>query len=261
MTRCPLELDTMYLNRQVRATYERVARAPASGFHFHTGADYAVRQLRYDAAELAALPAACTERFSGVGNPLRIGTIPAGAVVLDHACGAGMDLLLAAKAAGPDGRAIGVDLTPGMRASALRAAAQSGLLDRIRVFEGTFEDLPMDDASVDVAISNGVLNLAPDKPRVLCEIARVLKPGGRLFLADVVLDRELADGVRSNADLWASCIGGAVTESLLMELLRDCGLSDAQVTERFECFAGTDIDRKFHTHLHAYGINVLAHKR
>ena len=261
MDRCPLVLDTMYLNRQVRATYERVARAPASGFHFHTGAAYAVERLGYDAAELAALPLACTERFSGVGNPLRIGTIPAGAVVLDHACGAGMDLLLAAKAAGPDGRAIGVDLTPGMRASALRAAAQAGLLDRVRVFEGTFEDLPMDDASVDVAISNGVLNLAPDKPRVLCEIARVLKPGGRLFLADVALDRELAQGVRGNADLWASCIGGAVTEPVLMELLGECGLQDAQVIERFECFAGTDIDRKFHTHLHAWGVNVIAHKR
>ncbi|MDR0184684.1 methyltransferase domain-containing protein [Lysobacter sp. UC] len=261
MSRCPLALDTMHLNRQVRATYERVARAPASGFHFHTGAQYAVRQLGYDAAELAALPPACTERFSGIGNPLRIGTIPAGAVVLDHACGAGMDLLLAAKLVGPEGRAIGVDLTPGMRACALRAAAQAGLLDRIRVFEGTFEDLPMDDASVDVVISNGVLNLAPDKPRVLCEIARVLKPGGRLFLADVVLDRELAPGVRGNADLWASCIGGAVTEPLLMALLDECGLREARVIERFECFAGTDIDRKFHAHLHAYGVNVLASRR
>ncbi len=258
MSRCPLVLDTIYLNRQVRAMYERVARAPASGFHFHTGAGYAVRQLGYDAAELAALPDASTERFSGVGNPLRVGTIPAGAVVLDHACGAGMDLLLAAKAAGPDGRVIGVDLTPGMRASALRAAAQSGLLDRVRVHEGTFEDLPAEDASVDVVISNGVLNLAPDKPRVIGEIVRVLRPGGKLFLADVVLDRELAQAARANADLWASCIGGALTEAALLQLLEECGLSGAHVTERFECFAGTDVDRKFHNHLHAYGANVLA---
>jgi arsenite methyltransferase len=261
MSRCPLVLDTIYLNRQVRATYERVARAPASGFHFHTGADYAVRQLRYDAAELAALPEASTERFSGVGNPLRIGTIPAGAVVLDHACGAGMDLLLAARAAGPDGRVIGVDLTPGMRASALRAVAQAGLLDRVSLHEGTFEDLPAQDASVDVVISNGVLNLAPDKPRVIGEIVRVLRPGGRLFLADVVLDRELAEGARANADLWASCIGGALTEASLLKLIEECGLGDARVTERFECFAGTDVDRKFHGHLHAYGANVLATRR
>lgn len=258
MSRCPLVLDTIHLNRQVRATYERVARAPASGFHFRTGAAYAVEQLRYDAAELAALPAACTERFSGVGNPLRIGTIPAGAVILDHACGAGMDLLLAAKAAGPQGRATGVDLTPGMRASALRAAAQAGLLDRVRLHEGTFEDLPADDASVDVVISNGVLNLAPDKPRVIGEIVRVLRPGGRLFLADVVLDRELAQAARASADLWASCIGGALTEGALVDLLTGCGLHEARITERFECFAGTDLARKFHGQLHAYGANVLA---
>ncbi|GAA5076947.1 methyltransferase domain-containing protein [Lysobacter panacisoli] len=258
MSRCPLALDTLYLNRQVRATYERVARAPASGFHFHTGAAYAVHQLRYEAGELATLPATCTDRFSGVGNPLRIGTIPAGATVLDHACGAGMDLLLAARAAGPDGHAIGVDLTPAMRSCAIRAAAQAGLLDRVMLHEGTFEDLPVADASVDVVISNGVLNLAPDKPRVLREVARVLRPGGALFLADVALDRELAAPARANADLWASCVGGALTEESMLELLADCGLVQARVTERFECFAGTGIDRKFHDRLHAYGVNVHA---
>ncbi|HZX76589.1 methyltransferase domain-containing protein [Lysobacter sp.] len=258
MRPCPLALDTLYLNRQVRATYERVARAPASGFHFRTGAVYAVQQLRYDAAELATLPAACTERFSGVGNPLRIGTIRAGAVVLDHACGAGTDLLLAARAIGPRGRAIGVDLTPAMRTCAIRAAAQAGLLDRVLLHEGTFEDLPAADASVDYVISNGVLNLAPDKPRVMREVARVLRPGGELLLADVVLDRELSPSARANADLWASCIGGALTETALLELLRECGLADARVTERFECFAGTAIERKFHHRLHSYGANVHA---
>lgn len=258
MYRCPLALDTIYLNRQVRATYDRVARAPASGFHFHTGGAYAVHQLRYDAAQLAALPALSTDRFSGVGNPLRVGTIRAGSVVLDHACGAGMDLLLAARATGPQGRAIGVDLTPAMRTCAIRAAAQAGLLDRVQLHEGTFEDLPLPDASVDYVISNGVLNLAPDKPRVMREVARVLRPGGELFLADVVLDRELAPPARANADLWASCVGGALTEDALVALLRDCGLAQVRITERFECFAGTGIDRKFHHHLHAYGANVHA---
>lgn len=260
MSRCPLALDSNRLRRQVRAVYERVARDPASGFHFHTGAAYAVQRLGYDEAALAALPTVCTERFAGVGNPFRIGTIPAGAVVLDHACGAGMDLLLAARAVGPRGRAIGIDLTAAMRACAIAAAAEAGLLDRVELHEGTFEDLPVADASVDILISNGVLNLAPDKPRVMSEVMRVLRPGGALYLGDVAVDRELAAGARANADLWAACIGGASTETTLLQFITDSGLERARVCERFEAFAGTGIDRKFHGRLHAYGVNVHAVK-
>lgn len=260
MRPCPLVLDANDLQRQVRAMYERVAREPAGRFHFHTGAAYAVQRLGYDAAQLAALPADCTEPFAGVGNPLRIGAVKPGATVLDHACGAGMDLLLAALAAGPQGRAIGVDLTPAMRRCALRAAAQAGMLERVELHEGTFEDLPVADASVDLVLSNGVLNLAPDKPRVLREIERVLKPGGQLFLADVVLDRELDERARGNAGLWATCIGGAMTEPALLQLIEDGGLHGVRVTERFECFAGTSIDHKFHGRLHACGVNVHAVK-
>ncbi|HEY5803878.1 MAG TPA: methyltransferase domain-containing protein [Lysobacter sp.] len=260
MSRCPLALDSNRLRRQVRAVYERVARDPASGFHFHTGAAYAVQRLGYDEATLAALPSVSTDRFSGVGNPLRIGTIPAGSVVLDHACGSGMDLLLAARAVGPHGRAIGVDLTAAMRACAIAAAAQVGLLDRVELHEGTFEDLPVADASVDILISNGVINLAPDKPRLMSEVVRVLKPGGALYLGDVVVDRELAAGARTNAALWAACIGGASTEAALLKFIADSGLERARVCERFEAFAGTGIDHKFRGRLHAYGVNVHAVK-
>ena len=260
MSQCPIVLDANDLQRQVRATYERVAQAPASGFHFHTGATYAAQRLGYDAAELARLPAVCTERFAGVGNPLRIGALRPGAVVLDHACGAGMDLLLAARAVGPEGRAIGVDLTPAMRSCAMRATAQAGLLGRVELHEGTFEDLPVADGSVDYVISNGVLNLAPDKPRALREVERVLRPGGAMYLADVVLDRALDPRVRGDAGLWAACIGGALTEAELLRLVEASGLRYALITERFECFAGTSLDRKFHNRLHAYGVNVCAVK-
>jgi len=260
MGRCPLTIDSNRLNQQVRVVYERVAREPASRFHFHTGAAYAAHRLGYDAAALAALPAVCTERFSGVGNPLRIGTIPAGGVVLDHACGSGMDLLLAARAVGPRGRVIGVDLTPAMRACAMAAAAQAGLLDRLELHEGTFEDLPVADASVDILISNGVINLAPDKPRLMSEVVRVLRPGGALYLGAVAVDRELAAVARGNADLWAACIGGASTEAALLQLIADSGLQHGRVCERFESFIGTDVDRKFHNRLHAYGVNVHAVK-
>src|SRR5690606_32527424 len=124
-----------------------------------------------------------------------------GSTVLDHACGAGMDLLLAARLAGPTGRAIGVDATPAMRQCAIDAAAQAGLAENVTIHEGYFEELSLEDASVDYVISNGVVNLAPDKGRVFSEIARVLRPGGRLLLADVIVGRDLSPAVRANADL------------------------------------------------------------
>ena len=169
----------------MQRTYERVARNPASGFHFNVGATYAIESLGYPRAEIEALPACCTSRFAGVGNPHCGGEIAPGAVVLDHACGAGMDLLLAARRVGARGRAIGVDVTTAMREQAARAALEAGLDDMVEIRAGAFENLPVDDVSVDYVISNGVINLAPDKPRVFAEIARVLRPGGHLLLADV----------------------------------------------------------------------------
>ena len=123
---CPVGFDRARLQAQVLATYEHVARAPNDAFHFHRGARYASAMLGYDAAELAALPATATDRFAGVGNPLAAGPIPLGATVLDHACGAGMDLMLAARRVGPRGCAIGVDMTEAMREQAQRAAERSG---------------------------------------------------------------------------------------------------------------------------------------
>jgi arsenite methyltransferase len=244
MSTCPATLDHARLRERIRATYERVAASPQDSFHFHVGADYAVATLGYDAAELATLPEVCTRRFAGVGNPHRAGVLPIGATVLDHACGAGMDLLLAARRVGPTGRAIGIDVTPGMRECAI-AAASEARLENVEVRAGTFENLPVDDASVDVAISNGVLNLAPDKLRVLEQLARVVKPGGELWLADVVLGRELAADARSNADLWAACVGGALTLDSLMTLADRAGFEDVQLVERYDAFADTRLAAKF----------------
>jgi arsenite methyltransferase len=135
---CPIGFDTDYLRAQVRATYDRVARAPHGDFHFHRGPEYAVRMLDYDPEELAEIPEAATHRFAGVGNPLRIGEIHPGQVVLDHACGAGMDLLLAARRVGPTGKAIGVDMTPAMRDRATVAAELAGLADIVEIRAGFF---------------------------------------------------------------------------------------------------------------------------
>jgi SAM-dependent methyltransferase len=181
--------------------YSRVAAAPDGEFHFHRGPEYAATKLGYDPIELAALPPEATSSFAGIGNPHAVDRIPEGAVVLDVGCGAGMDLLLAARSVGSHGRAIGVDMTAAMRRRAAAAAATCGLTN-VDVREGDATSLPVDDHSVDVVISNGVLNLVPDKKRALAEIARVLKPGGRAQIADIVIGEVLPDSALGDIDLW-----------------------------------------------------------
>lgn len=192
------------LRRKVETVYDRLAVRPDERFHFHHGAEYACRVLRYDREEIAALPAEVTRSFAGLGNPHRIEPIEAGATVLDIGCGAGTDLLLAARRVGPRGRAIGVDMTEAMRERAVAGARTLGLADRVTVLDGLAEALPIEDGSVDVVISNGVLNLAPDKDRAFAEIARVLRPGGRLQLADATTKLPFGADARDDIDLWAA---------------------------------------------------------
>ncbi len=259
-TSCPLNFNVGYLRDQVRSTYDQVARDPNRHYHFHRGPDYAHDFLGYDRDELAALPALSTERFAGVGNPLAIGPVGPGETVLDHACGAGMDLLLAARRAGPDGHAIGIDMTPAMVECTRKAAGQAGLEGRVEVHQGFYEELPVADDSVDVLISNGVLNLAPDKRQVLAEVFRVLKPGGRLYLADVVVQRELTEEARSNPDLWAACVAGALVESELVALAGECGFTGGQVKQRFNCFYDTTAEARVAKDLFIQSVNFLARK-
>lgn len=259
---CPTTLDAERLRAEVIATYGRVARRPRAGdFHFPVGADHAVRTLGYDAAALAALPAGCSARFAGVGNPLLAGPVPAGAVVLDHACGAGLDLLLALRAAGARGRAIGVDLTPAMRDAARDAAAAAGHAAQVEIVAASFDALPLPDDGVDVVLSNGVLNLATDKLQVLREAHRVLRPGGALYLADVVLDRELSPIARGNAALWAACVGGALTEPALLGALARAGFADMRVVARHDPFGGTALPLKFGRDLAVSSVTLAARKR
>ena len=198
---CPVDLDTQKLRFEVSNIYSRVVAEPGGKFHFHRGPAYAAEFLGYDPEELAALPPETTAAFAGIANPQRIGPIHAGETVLDIGCGAGMDLLLAAQQVGPAGKAIGVDMTDAMvgRASASARAHGRG---QVEVRKGDATSLPVDNASVDVVISNGVLNLVPEKQRAFNEIIRVLKPGGRLHLADILLDVELSEDTRRNIDLW-----------------------------------------------------------
>jgi SAM-dependent methyltransferase len=197
---CPIDLNTAVLRAEISNIYARVADDPNSEFHFHRGPEYA-EFLGYDAAELSLLPTECTASFAGIGNPLAIGGIGAGETVLDIGCGAGMDLLLSARRVGPDGHAIGVDMTDEMVERARKSAESAGLR-QVEIRKGDATALPVADASIDVVSSNGVLNLVPEKERGFAEIVRVLKPGGRLHLADIALDFELPEDARRNIDLW-----------------------------------------------------------
>jgi SAM-dependent methyltransferase len=198
---CPTDLDTGKLREEIRLIYARVAEDPTGDFHFHRGPGYAADFLGYDREALAALPAATTAAFAGVGNPLRLGALGDGLVVADIGCGTGMDLLLAARGVGPTGHAIGVDMTEAMAVRA-RAGARTAGLENVEVRLGDATALPLEDASVDVVISNGALNLTPDKSAAYGEVFRVLRPGGRFFYADIVVDRELSEAVRRDIDLW-----------------------------------------------------------
>jgi arsenite methyltransferase len=200
-TSCPVDLDTIRLRAEISTIYARVAADPNGDFHFHRGPAYAAELLGYDAAELATLPAESTASFAGVSNPLAIAPLEAGATVVDIGSGAGMDLMLAARRVGPTGRAIGVDMTPAMIERA-RASARAAGIDNLEIRQGDAQALPLDDASVDVVISNGVLNLTTDKVEAFGEIMRVLRPGGRLQLGDIVVESELSEGIRRDVDLW-----------------------------------------------------------
>jgi SAM-dependent methyltransferase len=199
---CPVDLDTARLRQEISAVYTRVATGPDGEFHFHRGPGYAVTVLGYDRAELHQLPADITARFAGIGNPHAIAPLPGRATVLDVGCGAGMDLLLAARRVGPGGKAIGVDMTEAMRACAIVGAAACGFTN-VDVRSGDATHLPVEDASVDVVISNGVLNLVPQKELAIAEMRRVLKPGGRVQIADIILHQGLSEAASRDIDLWA----------------------------------------------------------
>jgi arsenite methyltransferase len=198
---CQVDLDSLRLRREVQEMYSRVAVAPDGSFHFHRGPEYAIGWLGYDAAELSAFPPEVTNAFAGIGNPHAIAPLGAGLSVLDVGSGAGTDLLLAARHVGPAGRAIGIDMTAEMRERA-RAGARQCDLRQVEVLDGDATHLPVEDASIDVVISNGVLNLVPEKDRAFAEIARVLRPGGRLQIADIVTGLELSASIRRDIDLW-----------------------------------------------------------
>jgi arsenite methyltransferase len=215
-------VDVDELRGKVRSMYEQVADDPAGDFHFEMGRGLAER-LGYPSEDLDAIPAEAIESFAGVGYSFDVADLRTGERVLDLGSGSGMDTFLAARQVGPTGRVIGVDMTERQRAKADRLRERYGFRN-VSFRDGYAEDLPIDDASVDVVISNGVINLAAEKDRVFREIARVLRPGGRLAIADIVSEKQLADEIVCDSSLWAACIGGAARLDAYRSLIGGAGL-------------------------------------
>jgi SAM-dependent methyltransferase len=216
-------VDVDDLEAKVRQMYREVAEQPHASYHFEMGRALAQR-LGYPDDLLAAIPQEAVESFAGVGYFFDLTGLQQGETVIDLGSGSGMDTLIAAARVAPTGRVVGVDFTLEQLTKARRLAAEAGI-QHVEFREGRIENLPADDESFDCVISNGVVNLSPDKQRVFAETARVLRPGGRLAIADIVTTRQLTEAIVNNADLWASCIGGATQHDTYRNLIEAAGLT------------------------------------
>ncbi|MDX1639710.1 MAG: methyltransferase domain-containing protein [Balneolaceae bacterium] len=250
-----LHLDE--LRTAIRREYEAVACDPGRGFHFHTGRRLTT-MLGYEPEWLDSIPESTIASFAGTGNPFAIAPIWSGERVVDVGCGAGMDSMIAAQMVGPEGRVIGVDMTPEMIDKA-RMGTPSEVSDHLDFRQGYAEELPVPDEWADVVISNGVINLTPDKSAVFTEMARALKPGGRLQIADIIVDRPVPLESKQQADLWTGCIAGALLEEELRMIVTGAGFVDFDITWSADVYEGapqSSSARNFGT----MGINFHARK-
>jgi arsenite methyltransferase len=234
LSTAPVDIES--LRAAIRAEYAAVAEHPDQGFHFHTGARLAAI-LGYPEESIAALPPSAVESMAGTGNPFALGELQSGERVVDCGSGAGADSLLAARIVGPTGRVIGVDMTPEMLAKARRNAEVAGQRN-VEFREGVLEALPAPDGWADVVISNGVLSLVPDKTVALAEFFRVLRPGGRIQLADIVLDRPVPGDSKSDVSLWIGCIAGGILAHELASLVEGAGFRDVEIRRGLDVFSG-----------------------
>ncbi len=227
-------LDTGKLEREVKNIYGDVAETPTEEFHFETGRDLAER-LGYQPAELDRVPTDATASFAGVGYHFDLADVREGDDVLDLGCGSGTDAFVAALYAGETGSVIGVDMTDEQLEKARTLRDEAGM-DTVSFERGYVEELPFEDGSFDVVISNGVINLSPDKRRVFEEAGRVLAGDGRLALSDVISERRLPESIKTDADLWAACIGGAEQIDRYTTTIEDAGfeLQEVRNNDQYE---------------------------
>jgi SAM-dependent methyltransferase len=221
----------------VMRMYTDVATKPEHVFHFPTGRR-ACEFVGYPSGQLDALPESAVESFAGVGYPIAAAVIRQGDTVLDLGAGSGTDTLVASRLVGPTGRVIGLDMTEAMRQKLRQNVALAGAAN-VEVLAGNAETIPLPDSSVDVVTTNGVLNLVPDKVRAIREIARVLRPGGRLQLADIVVETLPSAACRSHPELWAECVVGATKADSYFTAFTEAGLVDMEELNRLDYFAGS----------------------
>lgn len=219
----------------VQDMYTRVADSPDQPFHFPLGRELG-RHLDYPDQELAQLPAAALNSFAGVGCPFHLNALRPGDVCLDIGAGAGVDSLIAARRVGEAGWVFALDLTAAM-ARKLKDTLRTKGFGNISVIQGSAEALPLADASVDCITSNGALNLVPDKRRAIREMYRVLRPGGRVQLADVVIRRPVTVDCDDDPRLWVECVVGATVDDEFLELLRETGFEDVSIDRRIDYFS------------------------
>jgi len=194
----PVDLDT--LRAAISEEYDAVACDPKKGYHFHTGREHAER-MGYKPKWMDGVAAGSVDSFAGTGNPFAMGALGSGEHVVDVCCGAGIDSMIAGRMVGPTGQVVGVDMTKAMVDKATGGAKEMGI-DNVEFRKGYGEDLPVEDGWADVVISNGSLNLMPDKASALAEMARVLKPTGRLQIADIIVQKPVSEGAKKRIDLW-----------------------------------------------------------
>lgn len=221
--------------RAVSEMYTDVASHPSRQFHFPTGRP-ACLFVGYPKEQLDAIPETAVESFAGVGYPFGVGAIQKGDRVLDIGSGSGTDVLIASTLVGPRGKVYGLDMTDAMLSKA-RANAEKMATSHLEFMKGNAESIPLPDASIDVVTSNGVLNLVPDKGRAFSEIFRILRPGGRIQIADIVLGKPIKAESRNNPQLWSECIVGAVLEDEYLELFRTAGFKNARVIGELDYFS------------------------
>ncbi|HET7690712.1 MAG TPA: methyltransferase domain-containing protein [Nocardioidaceae bacterium] len=248
-------VDTVELEAKVKEMYRHVAQEPGGDYHFELGESLALR-VGYDADRLGHVPAGAVESFAGVGFFFDLAALKAGETVVDLGSGSGMDALYAADYVGPTGRVVGIDFTIEQLEKARKLAAGAGA-GHVEFVEGRIEDLPVDAGSVDCVISNGVINLAPDKNAVFAEAARVLRPGGRLAIADIITEKPLTEAIVCNADLWASCIGGASEQETYLRAIEAAGFTVDTIRPNAYAFL-SDQARNASTKYGVKSVSILA---
>lgn len=255
-------LDQQEVEVAVQEMYEEVAACPNNDFHFPTGRNSCLN-LGYPKEELDIIPSSAVESFAGVGYPFLGEAIKPGDTVVDIGSGSGVDVLVASLKTGSEGRVLGIDITPAMIEKARKNINEaSGKKDHIQIIKGRADDIPLDNSSVDVVISNGVINLVPDKRKAFEEIFRILKPEGQIQIADIVLSKPVSKKSKSNAQLWAECIVGAEPVEVYLNLVRSAGFKKVTVIDRLDYFARSSNEntRKVAKDLGAHTIVLTGHK-